>query len=81
MDGAMDRDYEEIEQSKLIDHDPPDWITTQQLDDGPSNAVILDSSARGFGDGEDFEEVGKHLADGDDDEDEAEQRRSALTHP
>ncbi|MGB7548578.1 MAG: hypothetical protein WBM14_12575 [Terracidiphilus sp.] len=59
-----------------LEYDPPDWISTDQLETELWNAIMEDSSGSCDED-EVFEEIDDSLDD-DDYEDEAEQRRSTL---
>ena len=79
MDGTMDWDPEYgTEQPQLMENDPVDWITTEDLDGELFNAVIADSSASRDEESEDFEDIDEYLGDDEEYADEAEQRRSTL---
>jgi len=79
MDGTMNWDTEGgKEQAQSTDGNPVSWIETEELDALLWNAVAEESSRTGDEDREDFEEIDEYLADDDDFDDEAEQRRCTL---
>jgi hypothetical protein len=78
MDDTTDRNPGDgKKRPQLIDYDPAAWITTEQLDAELWNAIMEDSS--GSCDEEsDCSEIGDDLAEDEDYEDEADERRSML---
>lgn len=62
---------------QLTEHDPPNWITTQQLEAELWNAIAEDSTTN-FDEDSDFEEIDECLGDDEEYEDEANERRSIL---
>jgi hypothetical protein len=79
MDDTRDRDAEDgNEQLQPADCDPVGWMTTEALEAEIFNAIMADSSGTGDEESEDFEDVDDHFDGDEENEDEAEQRRSAL---
>src|ERR1017187_774976 len=75
MDETMGEDGTgRTEQAQIVEYDPPDWISTDQLETELWNAIMDDYSGSSD-ESEVFEEIEDTLDD-DDYEDEAEQRRS-----
>jgi hypothetical protein len=64
------------EQSQSMEYDPPDWITTEQLEIELWNAIMDDSSGS-CDDDEAYDEIEDTLDD-DDFDDKDEQRRATL---
>jgi hypothetical protein len=66
------------EHERVAVYDPPDWITTEQLDAELFNAIMEDSSGITGEEEGDFEDIDAYFDDEYDEEDEAEQRRSTF---
>ena len=60
------------------DFDPPDWITTDELENELFNAIMADSTTNCDEEYGDFDEFDDYLADDEEDESEVEKRRSTL---
>ena len=79
MDDTRDRDAENGKgRLQPVDCDPVGWMTTDELEAELFNAIMADSSGTGDEESEEFEDVDDHFDSDEENEDEAEQRRSAL---
>jgi hypothetical protein len=66
------------DQERVANYDPPAWITSEQLNADLFNAIMENSSGITGEEEGDFEEIDAYFEDDYDEEDEADQRRSAL---
>jgi hypothetical protein len=78
MNDMSPEDHNKLGQEQVGIYDPPIWITTDQLETELFNAIMEDSGGVTDDEEGDFDEIDAHFDNQDDEEDEAEHRRSTL---